>query len=74
VVLYAIIGEDGTVVFLGVVSGNPLLVEASIDAVRQWKYKPFVIDDRPVAAATEVQINFSLSEDASGKLASRDRL
>ncbi|MGA2981042.1 MAG: tetratricopeptide repeat protein [Terriglobales bacterium] len=73
-VLNAIIGEDGTVVFVGVVSGNPLLLESSIDAVRQWKYKPFVIDDQAVEVATEVRIIFSLSENTSGKLAPQDRL
>jgi len=55
-----VISKTGTVVSVNVLSGHPLLVQAAIDAVKQWQYKPFVVDGQPVAASTEVEVPFSL--------------
>jgi TonB family protein len=68
VILNGVIGKDGNILSLSVLSGNPLLVESAIDAVRQWKYKPFMIGGQPVDVETQIEVNFILSVNASGNL------
>jgi TonB family protein len=64
--LKAVISKTGMVESVNVVSGHPLLVQAAVDAVKQWQYKPFLADGQPVAASTEVEVPFSLGiSDAS---------
>jgi len=60
VVMEATISKDGSVVDLRVVSGNPLLNEAAIAAVRQWRYKPTLLNGEPVEVITTITINFAL--------------
>lgn len=60
VVLQAVIGKDGTVENLHVESGHPMLAEAAIDAVRQWRYKPYYLNNQPVEVDTEIRVNFTL--------------
>ena len=60
VVLTAIIGKDGNVERLQLESGNPLLVQAAIDAVKQWRYKPFLLNGQPVEIETTITVNFQL--------------
>jgi protein TonB len=62
VVLEAIIGKDGTVQNLRVVSGHPLLVQAAINAVRNWRYQPTLLSSEPVDVVTEIDVRFSLGE------------
>ncbi|HXZ28319.1 MAG TPA: energy transducer TonB, partial [Terriglobales bacterium] len=61
VVLHVIIGKDGKVQQLGVVSGHPVLVPAAMDAVRQWRYRPYLLQGQPVEVDTQVTIAFTLS-------------
>ena len=61
VVLMAVIGTDGSVKDLRVESGLPMLAQAAIDAVKQWRYKPYLLNGEPVAVDTQVIVNFSLS-------------
>ncbi len=61
VVLMAVIGKDGSVLDVRVESGLPILAQAAIDAVRQWRYKPYVIDGEPVEVDSRITINFTLS-------------
>jgi protein TonB len=61
VVLMAVIGTDGTVKDVRVESGLPMLAQAAIDAVRQWRYKPYMIDGEPVEVDSRITINFTLS-------------
>jgi periplasmic protein TonB len=61
VVLMAVIGKDGRVEDLRVESGLPLLAQAAIDAVKQWRYKPYLIDGQPVEVDSRITINFNLS-------------
>ena len=56
--LEAIIDKDGNVKSLSVVSGHPLLVQAAIDSVSQWKYQPTLLNGTPVEVATTVDVNF----------------
>jgi periplasmic protein TonB len=58
VVLTAIIGKDGNVQNLQIVSGHPLLAPAAIEAVKQWRYKPFLLNGQPVEVETTVTVNF----------------
>lgn len=60
VVLQAIIARDGTIQHLQVMSGHPLLVKAAVDAVLQWRYRPYVLDGEPVEVETQITVNFTL--------------
>jgi TonB family protein len=60
VVLRAIIGADGIVQNLTVVAGPPVLASAALDAVRQWTYKPHLLNGNPTAVDTVITVNFSL--------------
>ena len=59
VVLAAVIAKDGTVKSLRVVSGHPMLTQAAMEAVRQWRYKPYRLDGEPVEANTQIHVNFT---------------
>ncbi len=61
VVLMAVIGTDGTVKDVRIESGLPILAQAAIDAVKQWRYKPYMIDGEPVEVDSRITINFTLS-------------
>ena len=57
-----IIGKDGTVKSLTLVSGDPVLAQAAKDAVQKWVYKPTLLNGDPVEVATLVDVNFTLSQ------------
>ncbi len=61
VILQAQISKDGTIENLQLVSGHPMLAPAAIEAVKQWKYKPYLLNGEPVEVDTQVQVNFTLS-------------
>jgi protein TonB len=61
VVLHAVIGKNGEVQNLQVVSGHPMLTQAAIQAVKQWKYKPYYLNGQPVEVDTNITVNFSLA-------------
>jgi TonB family protein len=54
------ISKEGTVASVKVLNGHPLLVQAAIDAVKQWQYNPFEVDGQPVEAQTDIDVPFSL--------------
>jgi len=58
VVLAALIDKGGNVQSLQVVSGPPLLVRAAIDAVKQWRYQPLLVNGQPIEVETTVTVNF----------------
>jgi len=60
VMLHAIIAKDGTVQQLEVLSGHPLLVQAALDAVRQWRYQPTLLNGEPVEVDTTISVVFIL--------------
>lgn len=60
VVLKAEVDTSGNVQDLAVVSGHPLLAPAAIDAVKQWKYKPYLLNGQPVNVETQVTVSFTL--------------
>ena len=61
VLLSANISKDGTVETLRAISGHPMLVPAAIDAVKQWRFKPYVLNGKPVPVNTEIDVNFTFS-------------
>jgi periplasmic protein TonB len=61
VILRAVISKDGSIENLQLVSGHPMLAPAAIEAVKQWRYKPYLLNGEPVEVDTEVQVNFTLS-------------
>jgi periplasmic protein TonB len=56
--LRAIIGTDGTMQRLEVLSGNPILALAAVNAVQRWRYKPTQLDGEPVEVETYITVNF----------------
>ncbi len=61
VVLAAIISKAGTIENLHAVSGPPLLVPATIAAVSQWQYRPYILNGEPIEVETQITVNFYLS-------------
>lgn len=61
VVLQAIISREGVIENLHVTSGHPMLSPAAINAVRQWRYRPYMLNDEPVEVETQVTVKFTLS-------------
>ena len=57
--LHAIIGRDGRIQSLSAVSGHPLLVRAALDAVEQWRYRPYVLNGEAVEVETFITVNFN---------------
>jgi protein TonB len=62
VVLTAIISKRGTVENVQVESGHPLLVKAALDAVQQWRYRPFVVSGEPVEVETKIVVTFRFAQ------------
>jgi protein TonB len=60
--LEAVIGKDGTIEELKVLKGHPLLVNAALEAVRQWRYQPTLLNGEPIEVVTEIKVNFKLAE------------
>ena len=59
--LTAIIAKNGTIQKLEVLSGHPLLIPAALSAVKQWRYRPTLLNGQPVEVVTQVDVNFTLS-------------
>jgi protein TonB len=58
--LAALISADGRIRDLRVVSGHPMLIQAAIEAVRQWVYRPTLLNGEPVEVQTDIEVNFVL--------------
>jgi periplasmic protein TonB len=61
VVIRAVIARDGSIGHLQLIGGPPLLVQAAMDAVRQWRYKPTTLNGETVEVLTEISVNFTLN-------------
>jgi len=61
VVLTAVISTTGQIENLQLISGHPMLVQEAINAVRQWRYKPYLLNGQPVEVETTITVIFSLS-------------
>lgn len=60
VVLRAVISREGRIENVQLMSGHPMLVQAAMEAVRQWRYRPYILNDQPVEVETVVTVNFTL--------------
>jgi len=60
VILVAIISKAGTIEKLHALSGHPMLVPAAVDAVSQWRYRPYILNSEPVEVETQITVNFTL--------------
>jgi len=61
VVLSAVIDTNGQIQNLQLVSGHPMLVPAALEAVKQWRYKPYLLNGTPVEVETTITVIFTLS-------------
>jgi protein TonB len=59
--LRAIVSKTGTIENLAVVSGHPMLVKSAMDAVRHWRYRPYMLNHEPIEVETEITVNYVLS-------------
>ncbi len=59
--LRAIISKTGTIENLTVISGHAMLITAAVDAVRQWRYRPYLLNSEPIEVETEITVNFTLA-------------
>jgi TonB family protein len=62
VVLSVVIDKEGNVANIQLMSGHPLLAPPAIEAVKQWKYKPYLVNGDPLEVDTQVTVNFTLAE------------
>ena len=62
IVLKAIISPEGDVQDLTVISGDPLLVPAALEAAKQWKYKPYLLNGQPIEVETKIMVVFQLTD------------
>jgi protein TonB len=62
VILSAMISKEGTIQNLTVTSGHALLIQAALDAVKQWTYKPYLLNGEPVEVSTEIEVHFTLNQ------------
>jgi protein TonB len=60
VVLAAVIGKDGTMENLKLISGQPMLVQAALQAVSQWRYRPYILNGESIEVETQITVNFIL--------------
>jgi TonB family protein len=60
VVLQALIGKDGSVLNVRVLSGHPMLIQAAVDAAKQWHFNPYYLDGEQVEADTQINVSFTL--------------
>jgi len=58
--LRAVIGRAGTIEKLTVLRGHAMLVGAAVEAVKQWRYRPYLLNDEPVEVEADVTVNFTL--------------
>ena len=61
VILQAVISKEGTIENLRVVSGHPLLTQSAVEAVKQWRYRPYILNGDPVEVETTVEVHFTLA-------------
>lgn len=61
VLLHAVISKGGTITELEVISGHPVLIPAAMEAVEQWRYRPYLLNGEPVEVETTITVTFQLS-------------
>jgi protein TonB len=59
--LHAIISATGTIESLEVISGDPLFIQSALSAVREWRYRPTILNGRPIEVDTRITVIYTLS-------------
>ena len=59
--LEAVIAENGSIRSLQVLSGHPFLIRAALESVKQWRYRPTLLNGEPVAVITQIDVRFTLT-------------
>jgi protein TonB len=62
VILHALISKQGTIENLTVVSGPPMLTTSALDAVKRWRYKPYLLNGDPTEVETTINVNFTFGQ------------
>src|SRR5262249_22461641 len=57
--LHAVIAKDGSIQSLSVISGHPMLAQAAVEAVKQWRYRPYILNGEAVEVDTFITVNFN---------------
>jgi protein TonB len=60
VVVAAIISRAGTMEHVQAISGHPMLIPAAVEAVSQWRYKPYILNGEAIEVETQITVNFLL--------------
>ena len=60
--LTALIARDGSIEGLKVISGHPMLIPAALQAVSQWRYKPYILNGSPTEVETTIKVTFRLEQ------------
>lgn len=60
VVVRAIVGRDGTMQEVQALSGHPILIPAAMDAVKQWRYRPYILNGQPIEVETQITVRFRM--------------
>ena len=60
VLLAAVISKDGTMQHVQAISGHPMLIQAAVAAVSQWRYRPYILNGEPIEVDTQITVNFIL--------------
>jgi TonB family protein len=64
VVLHTIIDREGRIAELEVLTGHPLLIESAMKAVKQWQYRPYILNGKPVEVETTIKVQFQMRAEA----------
>jgi protein TonB len=59
--LHAVISTNGTIESLEVISGDPLFIQSALSAVRQWRYRPTILNGRPIEVDTHITVIYTLN-------------
>lgn len=59
--LHALISTTGTIESLEVISGHPLFIQSALAAVREWRYRPTILNGRPIEVDTHITVIYTLS-------------
>ena len=59
--LHAIISTDGSMQSLEVISGDPLFIQSALNAVREWRYRPTILDGQPIEVDTHITVVYTLT-------------
>ncbi|MCI0470344.1 MAG: TonB family protein [Candidatus Aminicenantes bacterium] len=68
VIVDAVTDSEGNVRNTVVVSGNPLLTEAAVEAIKQWRYKPYMVNEKPIPVVFSVTLDFRLDKSDTGSI------